>query len=229
LGGGGTDPSPVSQKLVSNLVIRNQNAIALQCLTKTDAALYASSSDTVATFADDGQVPLLTSLQPGAAASAGMHIARNLAYIQQRSYAAVLASSAGSLPELMTELAARGPVYGAQMPWGFWDLSSLLPLRYVTGLLIYAEAQTKQMMRSASKAPHKKDTVAIAMRGDQEQAPESRSAHQVDHVLDQLADYDRHFFAMKPSERDGHQLPAYKLPSTFYMSTYRSAISSALL
>ena len=45
----------------------------------------------------------------------------------------------------------------------------------------------------------------------------------------QARDFDRHFFAMEATKFRGYQRPAYKLPATFYMSTYRCQVSEAVI
>lgn len=42
-------------------------------------------------------------------------------------------------------------------------------------------------------------------------------------------DFDRYFFAFHNTKFRGLQLPAYKLPSTFYMTEYRVRSSEAVL
>jgi hypothetical protein len=42
-------------------------------------------------------------------------------------------------------------------------------------------------------------------------------------------EFDRHFFACEAARFCGYQRPAYKLPSTFYMTTYRTMASEATL
>lgn len=42
-------------------------------------------------------------------------------------------------------------------------------------------------------------------------------------------DFDRYFFAFHNSRFRGLQLPAYKLPSTFYMTEYRNRSCEAVL
>lgn len=44
-----------------------------------------------------------------------------------------------------------------------------------------------------------------------------------------LQDFDRYFFAMEASRFRGLQMPAYKLPSTFYMTTYRAQTAEGVI
>lgn len=46
---------------------------------------------------------------------------------------------------------------------------------------------------------------------------------------EQHREFDRHFFACDESRFKGYQRPAYKLPSTFYMSTYRAQVAEATI
>lgn len=48
-----------------------------------------------------------------------------------------------------------------------------------------------------------------------------------DVLLDQAREFDRHFFALQATNFCGYQRPAYKLPSTFYMTTYRAQVSES--
>lgn len=44
-----------------------------------------------------------------------------------------------------------------------------------------------------------------------------------------LQDFDRYFFALESTRFRGLQMPAYKLPSTFYMTTYRAQTAEGVV
>ena len=253
------------QKLVSNLIIRDPHSIALLRLTATDAQLYGAVAATAAP-ADGGQVPPLAALQTGPArATEGAYVPLPLVFLPTTAGpAATRDSAARTLPELFAELLHDGvPVYGAPLPWGAFDLSTLLPHRYVQRYMLYSAKARARIGAYEATREQQHDTILSLLQvrfaprllpcmcSGPQAASQRRAwlqecddtglgrskivdeAHMTHFAAGQLAEqhreFDRHFFACEASRFKGYQRPAYKLPSTFYMSAYRAQVAEATI
>jgi hypothetical protein len=57
---------------------------------------------------------------------------------------------------------------------------------------------------------------------------EARTAELMGHLLkEQAREFDMHFFKFEAARFRGYQRPAYNLPRTFYMSSYRKQAAEA--
>jgi hypothetical protein len=142
------------QKLVSNLVIRDQLSIGLVHMTDTDARLYPVNT-MAAQPAAPGQVPPIQDFAPEPSFSReGSYRALPLVFLPScTSVAATHAAAAGTtLPELFRELHAnKHPVYGAIVPWGCFDMTALLPHRYVQRYMLYFASAMKRILAYEDK------------------------------------------------------------------------------
>lgn len=146
------------QKLVSNMIIRAQPAIALQRLSATDIQLYKSRDLTATASATAaGQAPPLAAIDARPAhLREGACAMRNCMFIPREAAGAVRACdahSARTLPALAAHLQSRGvTVYGAHMPGTSYDLSSLLPQRYVQQHMLFTAATQRRLAAAAAAA-----------------------------------------------------------------------------
>jgi hypothetical protein len=125
---------------VSNVIIRDQLSLGLLHMTDTDARLYPINP-MAAEPAEPGQVPRITAFAPAPTPSTeGSFYALPLAFLPSCAgpVAAHAAPPGTTLPELFRDLHACGhPVYGAVLPWGSFDMTTLLPHRYVQRYMFF--------------------------------------------------------------------------------------------
>ena len=140
------------------MIIRAEPAIALQCLTATDLRLYKPRDLTAtATPTAPGQAPPLGRINPEPAQlREGDHAMRNCMFIPRAATGAVqgcAAAGAHTLPALAARLQAQEwTVYGAHMPGAAYDLTSLLPQRYVQQHMLFTAATQQQLAAHAAAA-----------------------------------------------------------------------------
>lgn len=220
------------------MIIRKHNCIALQQLTDTDIQLYDPAGYTAPTeLLSTGQVPQVAALQANVPLQSGDLATLNVAYLRADSADAVHVSKTDTLPQLIQELSHSGPIYGALVPWGIFDLSQLLPVRYIAAYSAYSRG-TADLISAFEKRPAADKDCITALLQERDDVGLGMSCMMDASVMinflgEQMADkhkeFDEHFFASEKRNFKGYQLPAYRLPPTFYMTSYRSQVADSTI
>jgi hypothetical protein len=153
------------QKLVSNMIIRASSSIALQCASDSDCRLYGPLGP-CATPTTPGQVPLLGPIDLHCSTvHTGTFLLQPVAFLATGSMPRVheCSRTASTLPELFAELQAGETVYGALVPWGAFNLSTLLPQRYVQQHMLYDAAARKRLATYESTNHSDVDTITALL------------------------------------------------------------------
>lgn len=220
------------------MIIRKQNCIALQQLTGTDVQLYGTTGHTAPTeLLTSGQVPQLAALQPNVTLQSGDLVTQNIAYLRADSVAAVYNSTATTLAGLIQDLSSTGPIFGALVPWGMFNLSSLLPIRYLAAYTAFVHGNADLIELFKNRPPAEKDCITemLQERDDVGLGMSTMFDANVmieflgEQMSDKHKEFDEHFFANEARNFKGYQLPAYRLPPTFYMTSYRSQVAESTI